>query len=386
MKYIISSLITFFVSFNLVAQNKIMDHLSNDEKFTIIIDLLEVTELDHLLQGNENHTIIAPDNAAFLDHYTMDQLDSLKQNGLDELTNLMKHHIIPNFVDIDDIKGRNIPLYGDLIEFFIDASGTYRIVSNNNSTKMYMLTDVENGKVLESYCSILINRNESLRENSNLISYWYHFVAQNTIGLEEDLDIIDTILTSNDDITIIGLQDQAAVEDYIQQNSGQNKELFVDSLIRRHTLSGLYTLQNIYDGLVVKNWLDEDVHFSIVDDTFFVNGKEILTHYIYDDATVLRLNYPNDILEPVVISNIDENIITPAKIFPNPTHREFIIDIPDHEIISDFKIYNLQGQLALSDKEIKGQKIIDTINLMKGIYIISYKQNAVCFSKILVKN
>ena len=386
MKYIISSLLVFLVGFNLSSQNKIMDYLSNDEKFQIIKELLEVTELDQLLMGDEYYTIIAPNNDAFLAHYTFDQLDSLKQDGIEELIDLLKHHIIPGFVDVNDNNGSNIPLYGDLIDFFIDATGTYRIVSTNNDTKMNVFIDVENGRVLEGYCSILINRNESLRENYNLFSYWYHFFAENKIGLEENIDLIDTILASNNEITIIGLQDRSAVKEYIQNNGGLNKVQFADSLLRRHILTGIWTLQNIYDGLIVKNWLDEDVHFSLIGDTCFINGKQVLTHYIYDDASVLRLYYPNDIMEPLVISNIEKDIITPFKIYPNPIDQEFFIDIPNQDVITDFKIYNLQGQVVVSEKEIWGQKKIDTLGLATGIYIICYSVNGKYFSKKLVKN
>lgn len=385
MKFIVSSLIAFLTGSNLLAQNNIMDHLSSDEKFEIITDLLVATELDQMLRENDYYTLIAPDNDAFLTHFSPSQLDSLKLNGIDELTNLLKHHIIHDFVDINDPNGKNIPLYGDLIDFFIDANGTYRLVSFNTSTKMDEFTDVDNGRVLEAYDSILLNRNESLRENNNLYSYWYHFIIENSIGLQGDIGIIDTILNSNNEITIIGLQDISAVKDYIQENGGVDTGAFVDSLIRRHTLSGLYNLQNIYDGLVVKNWLDEELHFSVIDDTCYINGKEILTHYIYTDASVIRLYYPNDIISPNVISETDENIISPIKFYPNPTYQELNIELPDHYSIKDFVLYNVDGQLVIFEEELKGHVTIDVSNESPGFYFISYRFKGKRYKVKLIK-
>jgi len=387
MKFIISSVITFFLGFSVIAQNTIIDHLGQDEKFSIILELLEITELEHLLTSNDYYTLIAPDNDAFLHHYTLAQLDSLKQDGIEELTNLMEHHIIPGYVDIDDLNKLNIPLYGEPIWSFIDANGIYRIGSSSFSdTKMYMDVDVENGRVLESFCSILVNRNESIRENFNLLNYWYHFFAENTIGLEEDLDIIDTIINSENDLTIIGLFNSGVVGAYIQENGGPDKELFADSLIRRHVISGFYTLQNIYDGLIVKNWLGEDVLFTVVDDKYFVNHKEIYSQSIFTDAAVFQLVFPDDIIEPLVISTIEENLILTPKFFPNPVHQELNVEINGDHIISDFEMYNLQGELVFYEREIRVQKIIDVNNFMPGMYVIRYEQNGVYYSKKFLKN
>ena len=94
MKFILTSLLTVFASFNLAAQNTIMDYLASDDKFSILVDLLKTTELDQLLRTDEYHTIIAPDNEAFLEHYTLDVLDSLKQNEIGTLNNLMLQQVL----------------------------------------------------------------------------------------------------------------------------------------------------------------------------------------------------------------------------------------------------------------------------------------------------
>lgn len=62
-----------------------MDHLIQDEKFSILVDPLEITELNQLLIDDDFYKIVAPDDESFLDIFTVEEIDSLKQDDIDEL-------------------------------------------------------------------------------------------------------------------------------------------------------------------------------------------------------------------------------------------------------------------------------------------------------------
>ncbi len=55
------------------------------------------------------------------------------------------------------------------------------------------------------------------------------------------------------------------------------------------------------------------------------------------------------------------------KIYPNPVKKDLYITMPDNDIISTIKIYNVKGQLIL---QAKNTNYVDVSNLPKGNYII----------------
>ena len=55
------------------------------------------------------------------------------------------------------------------------------------------------------------------------------------------------------------------------------------------------------------------------------------------------------------------------QVYPNPSSNTIIIEMPPESMVSEFRIYNAQGQLV---KVEHGTNVIDVAGLPKGIYLL----------------
>ncbi len=81
----------------------ITEFISVDKGFSTFVKGLQVTELDKVLNEEEGYTIFAPINTAFegFSEGVVEKL--LKPENKEQLTNILKYHIIPNEITKEDI-------------------------------------------------------------------------------------------------------------------------------------------------------------------------------------------------------------------------------------------------------------------------------------------
>lgn len=117
------------------------------------------------------------------------------------------------------------------------------------------------------------------------------------------------------------------------------------------------------------------------------NSWEITEPGIYYQAAYVRLLAGISTLnEDDTLSNpdfvISENNI---KIYPNPTRNSVTI-ISNTNAVFSVAITNLNGQLLLSQENLRTEQHIDVSNLQAGIYIVSVQQNDTKSNLKLIKN
>lgn len=72
--------------------------LTDDQTFSYFRFCIDRAELSDMLDGNQDFTVLAPTNRAFLNQgYTMDALKAL---SIPDLSNLVKNHLVPGKIDI----------------------------------------------------------------------------------------------------------------------------------------------------------------------------------------------------------------------------------------------------------------------------------------------
>jgi uncharacterized surface protein with fasciclin (FAS1) repeats len=90
--------------------NNILGKLGNQPELSSFVSLLEkVPAIGKLLGGKNPVTVLAPNNEAIvsLGQETINHLTSSKE-GLKELGNIIKQHIIPGIINAEEIIGGNV--------------------------------------------------------------------------------------------------------------------------------------------------------------------------------------------------------------------------------------------------------------------------------------
>ncbi len=131
---------------------------------------------------------------------------------------------------------------------------------------------------------------------------------------------------------------------------------FLSDGVRIWTNDGLmnFTSSNINNSLLSGNLFEVDYDGDLDWDVIISDGR-IGFHYLKNNSNIPVLN----------LSSISENYL----VYPNPT--EGIINLNSKRDFSNYKLYNLSGQLIKSDDISKNQlQSIDINSIPKGVYLI----------------
>lgn len=156
-------------------KGNVVDVLSLDKRFTILVSLVKRAGLADVLQGAGPFTVLAPNNRAFQQLGQM-TLERLEQNEM-ELQNLLKLHVIPDNLCCAGIfrghswfgQARLRTLAGQRVRISRDYSNTPRVERSRIVTCDRTAT---NGNILE-IDSVLVGRTRySHRSRWNRPSFW----------------------------------------------------------------------------------------------------------------------------------------------------------------------------------------------------------------------
>ncbi len=276
----------FFLNFLVIissvsvsGQNNMYTAISQSGEHTIFVELLEHSGLDELLKNEDYYSVLAPTDEAFLSAFTLAQLDSIKLNKSDYLEKTLQHHILTDTVAADWGDGY-YPLYGNLIDFFIDAAGNH-IVFDGNSGSPYptlgspLFEDFDNGRVLWLTKNILKVSSECIPESfRNNIAYQFLDRAGFLDSLKSSATALTVVLP--DDFQLYALLDSL----------GSNLSA-IDSIARRHILKGHFAPQDINDGLIAESWYGDQVLFSVKKDTFYINDVRVKSAEVEKNGVLL---------------------------------------------------------------------------------------------------
>ena len=109
----------------------------------------------------------------------------------------------------------------------------------------------------------------------------------------------------------------------------------------------------------------------------------------YESELVLQSNVGNlsIVLNGTAILNTGLNTIsnTSIKVFPNPNQGQFYLDAKGGKIVS-YQIYNVLGEVILSEKSITDFTLIDMQKQSKGVYFLSIEtEEGIFVEKIIVQ-
>lgn len=340
-------------------ESNIYQVLEDSEDHKIFIELLELSGLDEIVKDETYYSVFAPNDDAFMVAFTTGALDTLKENENHILEKFIKHHIVADTVELN--ASNYLPLYGNEINIFITATGEPVVFSANTigPNIYYDLNghiDEENGRLIKITDNTLLLPQDSIKET--IRSYTMSDIMLNNSNLK------DSITQNQDTLTII-IPDQQVLIEYLQANNGIDNTSFLDSFYTRHTMTGFYPLQNIYDGLTTTNWFGDELIFTKVENEIYVNDLKIISHRVLTDGVFL---FTESFLPPTEISKIIDAENTEIKIHPNPVYDELEVHL-EHPICQ-LRFYNMAGQIVKTVHTNEKYSRINCQELQAGVYFI----------------
>ena len=370
------SLVFFMLCHIMVyAQNSVFEIIAASDDHQIFTELLEQTNLDELLNEDNYYSVFAPNDNTFMTILSPEELDSIKLDEAGTLENLIMNHIVPDTIEVSGLSGPHLPLYGNYINLFIDGAGNviiYHIGSSNPSPVLNYSTiseevfvDADNGRVLWVVDNYIDNNCKSWDElMMSTGAYLYNAFIETSLE--------DTIRPADNLQTFIVPSD-AIIYEYIIENGGFEMTPFLDSFVRRHIIEGFYPLQEIYDGLSLKNWMNETIVFNVDNDQYFINDEPILG---FEDGKNAVSLFINEYLEKQEITSVQNEVLFPFKIFPNPAFD--LIQFENYQEIknSTALIYDSNGQFLLSKKLTNRVTHLDIASFDAGMYFVQCQYGA----------
>ena len=334
--------------------------------------MLEFTELDSLLLNDHFYTVFAPNNAAFESQYDADAIDSLKLNDPEYLELLLLNHFVADTVDVKFVSDQYLPLSGSHFSLFVDGAGNvllYSYGTPNSEPTVYLygqyiirlnkLRTLKMGDCLSWIANII-------RPNCRPSSDWQFVTYGPLPSIIAQSVLLDSIEQSDRPLTFLcpGSND---LFDYINENGGFSNTSLIDSIVRRHIIEGYLPLQGIKDGMTVENMLGEELHFSLVDDQFVINGNAVIrTFYDFKKSATFGME---GYLEEVVLSSVSNVDNEGPVLFPNPTRDKLTVEFKNNKI-SLLKIISIQGELLKLEEQLGSKAEIDVSLLDPGVYIL----------------
>ena len=353
--------------------------ISDSEEHSTFVELLELTGLDALLRSDDYYSVFAPSNETFEKIYTTEELDSLMANELEYLELLVMHHIVPDSVYLDNFSGPFLPLFGSYINLFVDAAANVlvevptRMTGTPSPRLRYafrsdeVVVDVDNGRVLWLDNSLLLPVCKELSELDDIVRGVLYWVMAGS-------ELIDSFSQLSGPLTFIN-PGSTDTYSYIDENGGLQNTSFVDSFIRRHIIEGYYPLQRFEDGLTVQNMLGEKITLSISDDSFLVEGDEVVGFVDYKNGVSLYVDqYLPEQEETLRVSEEKEAIL---RIFPNPTSELVRLKNCSSSRQWSVSIFSTNGSLMFSKDYTSQEEEVDVSDFQSGLYLIHVRSDEV---------
>lgn len=139
------------------------------------------------------------------------------------------------------------------------------------------------------------------------------------------------------------------------------------------------------DAIIFSQLMSANTNWNLVQFNFTVPSNVVAIKIYFEKG-----NEPGWFIDNVVLTksaalnnSIFEN--KSAKIYPNPTSG--IITIKTSEPITSIKVYNLQGQLILENKNLKNiEATLNIENNLKGIYLVSIETEKSTLTEKIILN
>ncbi len=113
----------------------LLDTATSNKDFSTLVDAIKRCHLEDTLKGNKEYTVFAPNNEAF-NKMSKKEFQDLLQNE-EELTNILKYHLIPGKVWSKDIEDKEYKtVQGESIR--VNTEGGVKVNDSN-----VIKTDIE---------------------------------------------------------------------------------------------------------------------------------------------------------------------------------------------------------------------------------------------------
>ena len=307
---------------------------------------------------------IAFSNLEFLEE--INESISYELNSDTEPGDLITFELVVNNGNFDQTITLN-KIYGNLIPIFID--------NGNSVTDNY----INNGWAITS--STFVSPSTSITESPN-VDYLNN--QNKSIRLSENINLINA---SGANATFFAKWEIENDWDYVQfEVSTDNGNSWIPQC-------GLYTNEGssndgqptgepLYDG-IQNDWIQEEIDLNDfigeeikIRFQFESDGAVGADGFYFDDLTI-------NILDDGSLNNPTINLV-PFNMYPNPVIDELFIDTPllDYEL----SIYNIHGQLLVSNANYSGSQTLNFSDFPSGMYLLKIiSQTKVTVFKIIKK-
>jgi len=128
----------------LLIEKSIFEHLANSMDYSYLTNALQKTNLDVVLSGEDNYTLYAQDNRAFIGFLMRQGYNSLEEVPTDELKQLLLNHVMVGkkrnrdfksgyfqTAASSDVNDKPLYMYINQVNMRVTLNGNARIVQGN---------------------------------------------------------------------------------------------------------------------------------------------------------------------------------------------------------------------------------------------------------------
>ncbi|HNQ13424.1 MAG TPA: T9SS type A sorting domain-containing protein [Bacteroidia bacterium] len=100
---------------------------------------------------------------------------------------------------------------------------------------------------------------------------------------------------------------------------------------------------------------------------------------------LLSSTYREMLIDPSMLTIVDEDKISTVKVFPNPVHNHLNVEIIDPIGVGDIIIYNYLGEVKINESFDEPNFQVDLSLLSNGFYIVEFKSSRSSIRRAIVK-
>lgn len=364
-----------------IGQSTVFDIITESGDHTIFELLLIHSGVDQLLSGEGNYTVLAPNDEAFRNIYSEEQIDSLLTIASDEIVDLMHFHIIEDDTISDSSASKaHESLYGKDIFIFIDGAGNRLVVGGERPTPYLQYnTDpiiADNGRVHFMTTSIMILPTDKIIE-----FLLRHPFFSNALGR---LNLYNEFLESDEKYTIFWPPIDSIFDSELYTSGALDDLDSLYSFFSAHVIPGHYKMDDLFNGQKISSYDGTQVSIRKIDDTLYVNNAKVVD---YCPTTEAVAYYTDTYIDLEWTTVVDEINITTIKFYPNPTSDYLNITNPYNTESCYGELIDIDGRLIKKFRIPSKKTRLNISDLESGIYFISLSSGTTkSIEKILIND
>lgn len=281
----------------------IIENVSNADNLTTLVAAVQAGNLVDTLSGPGPFTVFGPNNSAFDALPAGTVSDLLLPENNDRLVDILTYHVVPGIFTTDDlVDGQELTtVNGQTLSVEKSASGMVTV----NGVSIETPDVLQSNGVAHVITGVLIP--EETVEVGGAAMFPSKTIVENisnasnlttVVAAVQAADLVDT-LNSDGPFTVFG-PDNAAFE-ALPEGTVSNlllpeNQAQLQGVLTYHVVPGIYTTEDITDGLTLTTVNGADLTFAVTGDTITINGGPTI-----QTADVLQSNGVAHVIDGVLL-------------------------------------------------------------------------------------